>query len=144
MGHTNASASACRGRGGVKHQLCRRLEGLREGDRENQHASGRGIVQPCPCVGHSPFNPTDVKVFKLTVIPNSLPVRFARFALGGYELGGRRGAPSKRRNRHPVCSQNATSLKSRDLDISDDRDMVRHLSRLARLHPHDKSDVIFR
>ena len=37
-----------------------------------------------------------MKVVELTVTPNSPPVRFARFALGGYELGGRMGAPSKR------------------------------------------------
>ena len=130
MGPAIASASTCRGDGVNEHRR-HRLEGLREGDRENQHASNGSIVQLCPYVCHSPSNPTDVKVFKLTVIPNSLPVRFARFALGGYELGGRRGAPSKPQKRHPVCSQNATSLKSRDLDASDDIDVVRTLGQLA-------------
>ena len=128
----------------LTNTVCRRLEGLREGDRENQHASGHWIVQLCPYEKHPPSNPTDVKVVKLTVTPNSLPVRFARFALGGYELGGGRGAPSKPQKRHPVCSQNATSLKSRDLDASDDRDIIRLFGNLAGVHPHDKSDVIFR
>ena len=143
MGPAIASASTCRC-DGVNEHRCHRLEGFGEGERENQHASDARIVQLCPYVRLSPYNPTDVKVFKLTVTPNSLPVRFARFALGGYELGGRKGAPSKPQKRHPVCSQNATSLKSRDLDTSDDRDIVRHFARLAVLQVNDKSDMIFR
>ena len=61
---------------------------LRKGEPQNQLVSFVEIVQLCPYVRHSPSNPTDVKVFKLTVTLNSPPVRFARFALGGYELGG--------------------------------------------------------
>ena len=50
-------------------------------------------MQLCPCGVHSPTNPTDPKTRKSTVVSNSLPKRFARFALCGDEPGGRRGAP---------------------------------------------------
>ena len=45
---------------------------------------------------------------------------------------------------HPICSQNTTIWKSRDLDTSDDCDITHNLGRIMGVHPHAKSDVIFR
>ena len=93
---------------------------------------------------HPPSNPTDLKILKSTVVCNSPPMRFARVALGGYETGGRRGAPPKRPNLPPVCSRNATSWKSRDSSSFDDCDAVRRPGLLVVGYPQDPSDVIFR
>ena len=101
-------------------------------------------MQLCPFERHSPSNPTDTKKRKSTVVSNFLPKRFARFALGGVELGGRRGAPPKRQNCPPVCSQNATSWKSCNFDHFGDRDIVRLVVPYVGVHPHDKLDVVFR
>ena len=89
-------------------------------------------------------HPGVVKTWKLTVISNSRPKGFARFALGGYYTGGWRGTPPKLQKWHPICSQNTTIWKSRDLDTSDDCDITHNLGRIMGVHLHAKSDVIFR
>ena len=89
-------------------------------------------------------NPGVVKTWKLTVFSNSRPKSFARFALMGYYTGGWRGIPPKLQKWHPICSQNTTIWKSRDLDTSDDCDITHNLGHIVGVHPHAKSDVIFR
>ena len=91
-----------------------------------------------------PSNPTDPKIRRSTVVSYFLPKRFARFALGGGEPEGRRGAPPKRQNRPPVCSQNATSWKSCNFDHFGHRDIVQTCDTIVGVYPHDKLDVVFR
>ena len=74
---------------------------LREGRRQNQHASDHHFLHGCPFVKHPPSDPADPNLWDPTDPSNSPPVCFAWVGGGGHEQGGQQGAPPKRPSRHP-------------------------------------------